>query len=158
MTIKFLPIPTEHAERYWSGLLDENNQPPEVVISDGSGNPCRHCLTEIENGKEMLILAYRPEEKINPYAEVGPIFLCASRCIQHPTTIELPHMFKNWESLLVRGYSQEGRIVYGTGSIIEITNIESRASAIFQDNDVQYIHLRSSSNNCYQCRIERSSA
>jgi len=155
MNIRFVPIPSVRARDYWQGQSDENSQHPETVISDGTGNPCRHCLTEIPAGKKMLILAYRPEQKINPYAEVGPVFLCAEPCERHPVTGSLPSMFLSYESLLVRGYNSEGRIVYGTGGVVGVGQIEERACSLFEDNSVEYVHLRSASNNCYQCKVER---
>jgi len=83
MSFKFLPLATERVEGFWAGQMDDNGQKPEMLVSDGGRNPCRHCLKDIPEGREMLVLAFRPEEKINPYAEVGPIFLCADRCERH---------------------------------------------------------------------------
>ena len=155
MSFKFLPLATERVEGFWAGQLDDNGQKPEMLVSDGGGNPCRHCLKDIPEGREMLVLAFRSEEKINPYAEVGPIFLCADRCERHQSQSSLPDLFKSRESLLIRGYSSEGRIVYGTGSVVDVSRIEVVATELFKDESVEYIHLRSSSNNCYQCKIER---
>ena len=44
---------------------------------------------------------------------------------------------------------------YGTGKVIPTAEIEAAARRLFEREDVAYIHLRSASNNCYQCRIER---
>lgn len=78
MPIQFHPIPTATARAYQSGGLDANGQRPEHHISDGNGNPCRHCLKMIPKGAEML--AHRPFPTAQPYAEIGPIFLCADLC------------------------------------------------------------------------------
>lgn len=156
MGIIFKAIPTEITRNYQKGGLDENGSKPELVESDGSGNPCRHCLTEIPKGRGMLILNFRPlVAKINPYSETGPVFLCEAKCERHADSSELPDMFKGWDKILIRGYNTEGRIVYGTGSSIKMTDVESAARKIFEDSKVDYIHMRSASYNCYQCRIER---
>ena len=155
MNIIFMALSTDVVREYQNGKLDANEQKPESVISDGSGNPCRHCFTEIPEGKRMLILAYRPENKINPYAEIGPIFLCGEKCQRHQETPNLPKMFSNWERALIRGYSEKGRIIYGTGSVINMSDVSKIATDIFKNEDVRYINLRSASYNCYQCRIER---
>jgi hypothetical protein len=155
MNIKFIALSTEVVRGYQNGKSDANGQYPESVISDGSGNPCRHCFTEIAKGKGMLILAYRPETNINPYAEVGPIFLCSDECQRHKETTGLPKMFTSWDKILIRGYSEEGRIVYGTGSVINMSNVSEVAKDMFENEAVRYINLRSASYNCYQCRIER---
>lgn len=71
--IRFTPIPTETVRAYQAGGPDANGQPPERQISDGGGNPCRHCLKMIPKGAGMLILAHRPFPVPQPYAEIGPI-------------------------------------------------------------------------------------
>ena len=44
MTIRFTPIPTKTVRAYQAGGPDANGQAPEHHVSDGDGNPCRHCL------------------------------------------------------------------------------------------------------------------
>jgi len=57
--INFVSMNTKEVRRLQNGGLDANDQSPEKVLSDGAGNPCRHCLENIDEGEEMLILAYR---------------------------------------------------------------------------------------------------
>jgi Protein of unknown function (DUF1203) len=47
------------------------------------------------------------------------------------------------------------RIVYGSGRIAETDTIPRVAADMFGDSRTAYIHVRSASNNCYHCRIER---
>ena len=101
-------------------------------------------------------LAYRPFPSPQPYAEVGPIFLCAEPCRRHPDTNVLPRMFQDWDRILVRGYTSHHRIKYGTGQVIDIQAVAPTIEHIFRDGSVAYIHMRSASNNCYQCRVERA--
>ena len=58
-----------------AGGGDAYGNPAERTISDGEGNPCRHCLGFVPKGEEMLILAHRPFGAVQPYAETGPIFV-----------------------------------------------------------------------------------
>jgi hypothetical protein len=60
MPILFTPIPRETTRRYQAGGEDANGQRPEHTLSDGDGNPCRHCLRFIPRGRGMLILSHRP--------------------------------------------------------------------------------------------------
>ena len=153
-TFRFRAIPSEQARAYQAGAPDANGQAPERRISDGGSVPCRHCLTHISAGQPYLILAYRPFPAAQPYAEVGPVFLHAEPCTRYDESEGAPAMFESWEQLLIRGYGADDRIVYGTGRVVPIAEVQSGLRAILSHPDVRYIHARSASNNCYQCRIE----
>ncbi|MDN5789196.1 DUF1203 domain-containing protein, partial [Pseudorhodobacter sp.] len=116
MTIRFTPIPTEIVRALQAGGLDANGQVPERHLSDGQGNPCRHCLKLIPEGAEMLILAHRPFPLAQPYAEIGPIFLCADPCLAGGGA-DVPEIL-NSAHYILRGYSTDHRIVYGTGAVV----------------------------------------
>ena len=154
-SLRFVAITTDHANAYRAGALDANGQTPERHISDGSGNPCRHCLDDIAGGEAFLIFAHRPFDTVQPYAEQGPIFLHANDCPRYAPEIQLPEMFKNRERFLMRGYTADDRILYGSGQIVASERLEVEASKLLADTQVSYIHLRSGSYNCFQCRIER---
>ena len=153
MTVRFTPIPTAIVRDYQAGRPDANGQKPEHGISDGDGNPCRHCLQMIPKDAGMLILAHRPFPLPQPYAELGPIFLCADECTAGGGQT-LPAMLTSPDYIL-RGYGENDRIVYGTGGVIETSAIDARATALFDDPRVAYVHVRSARNNCYQLRIDR---
>jgi hypothetical protein len=154
--VRFIAMPTHQAEHYWSGGPDANGQPPERHTSPGGSMPCRHCLTEIAEGVPYLILAHRPFPEPQPYAEIGPIFLHAEPCRQHPVSAETPDMFLGWERLLLKGYGSNDRIVYGTGTVVPTQDVDRVAAVILSRADVAYVHARSAKNNCYQVRIERA--
>ncbi len=154
MPLMFQPIPTATVRAYQAGGLDANNQPPERHISDGDGNPCRHCLRMIPKGAGMLVLAHRPFPNPQPYAEIGPIFLCADACRAGGGT-ELPAILES-PDYIIRGYSAQNRIVYGTGAVVAVAALTVAARTRLSDPNVAYLHLRSARNNCFQCRIERA--
>lgn len=150
----FTALPTDIVEAYRSGAPDAFGNPPERGISDGAGNPCRHCLRQIPAGAEMLILAHKPFEGSHPYSEVGPIFLCASGCAAGGGA-DQPEVLTTSPDYLLKGYGSNDRIVYGTGGVVATEAMQARIAEIFSDPDVSYIHVRSSRNNCYQARVDR---
>ncbi len=156
ISIRFEAMPEETARAFQAGAADINGQTPERQVSDGQGNPCRHCLTDIPQGEAFLILAYRPFPKPQPYAEVGPIFLHAQTCERHDGSSGIPAIFRNREQIMIRGYGEDDRIVYGSGRVIATAGLAAAAAKLFERPEIAYIHLRSASNNCYQCRIDRS--
>ena len=154
MALKFTPIPTDLVRNLQAGGLDANGQKAEIQVSDGAGNPCRHCLREIPAGEDMLVLAYRPFPNLQPYAELGPVFLCSRECERHPESDKLPVMFQSWDKILIRAYESNDRIIYGTGNVIDTTDVVKAINDLFKVQETAYVHMRSASNNCYQCRVE----
>ena len=155
MTIHFTSIPTPMVRAYQAGGLDANGQPPERSVSAGGGNPCRHCLAMIPEGAAMLILAHRPFPAPQPYAELGPIFLCADPCEAPQDRAEIPVMLASPDYIL-RGYGVNDRIVYGTGAVTARDYLVQRAETLLADPAVAYVHVRSARNNCYQVRLDRA--
>lgn len=155
MPIRYEALPTDLVRALQAGAPDANGQAPERRISDGAGNPCRHCLTDIAAGEPMLVLALRPFPSAQPYAEQGPIFLHAEPCTRHDARAGMPAMFRERTFYLVRGYDRSDRIVYGSGGIVAPDALDSRAAELLSQDGIAYLHVRSGSYNCYQCRIER---
>jgi len=152
-----IAIPTEEARAYQSGALDANGHAPEKHVSTGFGNPCRHCLQTIEEGADKLVLAYRPFDAPQPYAEMGPIFLHGRECERHNENAGLPEMFKNWHTVLVRGYGEDNRIQYQAARLAPVDELEQHCHELLEDKDVSYLHIRTAQYNCYQCKVERAS-
>jgi hypothetical protein len=67
-------------------------------------------------------------------------------------------MFLKNKQMLIRGYNQDNRIIYGTGQIVDPHDLTAAAETLFTRPEVVYIHVRSATNNCYQCRIERTTS
>ena len=60
------------------------------------------------------------------------------------------------EHYLMRGYSADDRIVYGTGQIVPTGAMVAAAEALLADPRLAYIHVRSAANNCFLCRLQRA--
>ncbi|MCX7288456.1 MAG: DUF1203 domain-containing protein [Rhodobacterales bacterium] len=150
--MRFSAIPTEQVRHYQAGGPDANGQVPERAVSDGGGNPCRHCLCMVPKGAAMLVLAHRPFPAPQPYAEIGPIFLCADPC-EAGGGKALPESLAS-PDYIVRGYGMDNRIVYGTGGVVPTGAIPARALELLADPRVAFLHVRSARNTCFQCRID----
>ncbi len=154
--ITYLAMPTEEARAFQSGAPDAYGQPPERHVSDGDGIPCRHCLQNVAAGEAYLILSYRPFPSPQPYAETGPVFLHAAPCARAADAPGIPPSLAKRVAHLVKGYSANDRIVYGTGKVVPSADVDAEATRILERPEVAYVHVRSALNNCYTCRIERA--
>ena len=156
MPIRFLALPTETVRALQNGGADSYGFVPERKVSDGQGVPCRHCLRIVPSGKGYLVLAHRPFPALQPYAETGPIFLCAEACERAESSEDVPDMMRATPDYIVRGYGEDDRIVYGSGGVVPTATIPARAAELFERREIAYLHVRSARNNCYQVRIERA--
>ncbi len=151
--VRFTALPSETTRALRAGAPDANGMAAERTVSDGNGNPCRHCLRDIPNGAAMLILAHRPFPALQPYAETGPVFLCADDCDRWEGDGLAP-VLASRDAYLIKGYGADDRIAYGAGRIVPAAGLTEGAAALFDDPRVRYGHVRSATNNCYTCRIE----
>lgn len=152
--IKFLPLPSDKVNLLRNGGRDAYDCLPERIVSDGEGNPCRHCLDFVPKGAGMLILACRPFDKAQPYAETGPVFLCAEEC-EPWSGAGIPPMLDSPDYLL-KGYTVDQRIRYGTGKIVARDEIAGYAARLLDRDEISFVDVRSARNNCFQVRIVRS--
>jgi hypothetical protein len=154
--ILFHAMPSEDAENLWAGGTDAYGFLPETQVSTGAGHPCRHCLQNIEEGDELLVFAYRPFPTLQPYAETGPIFLHKKPCRRYQAEEATPAILTTSRDYILRGYSADDRIVYGTGAVTLKDDVSLYAAQLFERDEIAYVHVRSARNNCYQCRIDRT--
>ena len=152
--LRFDPLPTALVRALQAGGPDAHGQPPEHAVSDGRGNPCRHCLKHISEGAGMLICAHRPFSNLQPYAECGPLFLCADACAPY-SGIDVPPILETSPDYLLKGYRADERIYYGTGRIVAQAALYHYATQLLSDAEVAFVDVRSARNNCFQVRIRR---
>jgi hypothetical protein len=153
MTIRFEAMPSVDAEALWNGGTDAYGFLPEKQVSDGPGHPCRHCLGNIDAGETVLVLAYRPFPDLQPYAETGPVFLHGRPCRRYEAEEIQPPVLETSRDYILRGYSHDHRIVYGTGAVTLKEDVRTYAEDLLARDEIAYVHVRSARNNCYQCRI-----
>ncbi|MCB1396498.1 MAG: DUF1203 domain-containing protein [Rhodobacter sp.] len=154
MPAVFHPLPDAVAARYRAGGADAYGLMPERRISDGQGVPCRHTLRLLPAGTPYLIVAHRPFTGLNPYTETGPIFLAADPQPGATPSTALPP-FLAAPRYILRGYSEDERIVYGTGAVIDTARIPEASETLLARPGIAFLHIRSATNNCFHCRVER---
>lgn len=153
--IRFEALSTDVVRSLRAGGPDANGQTAERTISDGQGNPCRHCLGFVPEGEGMLICAHRPFGALQPYAETGPIFLCAGDCRRFAGE-GLPPALLSSKDYLLKGYGPDERIRYGTGQVVPVTEVADYARQLLDRSDIAFVDVRSARNNCFLARIRKA--
>ncbi len=153
MQLNVSGISTVRARDLQAGGPDANQQSPQHLLADAGANPCRHCLQLVPEGKDLLVLSYRPFDAPQPYAETGPIFLHGEHCDRYVSD-RLPDWFAHMDPAIIRGYTADDWIAYETGEVVRGVELEDKCRAILADENIAYVHIRSRFN-CFQCRVER---
>ncbi len=154
--IRYEAMDTDAVRAIRAGGPDAHGQPARRgAVSDGKGVPCRHCLKDVPTGQEYLILAHRPFPAPQPYAETGPIFLCAGDCARGGGDA-VPDILTTSPDYLLKGYRADDRIFYGTGRVVAADDAPGYAAGLLDNPDVAYVDVRSARNNCFQMRIRRA--
>ena len=153
MRLAIRGLPSAEVGRIREGGGDANGQPALMRRAEGAANPCRHCLGLIASGEEKLVLAYRPFAAVQPYAEIGPIFLHKAACTRYESE-SLPAWFAFMDPAIIRGYGEDDWIRYDTGSVVPGRALAETSRSILADPTVAYVHIRSKFN-CFQCRVDR---
>lgn len=161
MSLTYLPYDPDFVANIRRGGPDAYGNPAEPAVSDGGGLPCRSCLCDIPKGADMLIMAARPFPDLQPYAETGPIFLCAD-CAPYEgggdKSQELPPVLASRKECLLKAYGADHRIIYGTGQITPTAQVARYCETLLSDPKVAYVDARSATNNCFTLRIKRCNA
>lgn len=152
--MKFIPLDPVFVARIRAGEPDANGQPAETAVSDGTGTPCRSCLHDVPAGEPYLICAARPFPKLQPYAETGPIFLCQAVCVSW-SGAGVPPILATSPDYLIKGYTADDRIRYGTGGIVPAEHLSQEIAIRLSDPVLAYVDVRSARNNCFQTRAVR---
>lgn len=152
--IQFISLPTYHVAALRNGAPDAYGQAAEQSLCESSGYPCRYCLNFVPKGGKLLTLAYRPFEKLQPYAETGPIFLCAEECAPWEGT-GIPQVLTASPEYLLKGYTAEQRICYSAGRITAKEDITDYATELLTHDHIAFVDVRSAKNNCFLARIIR---
>ena len=154
MKLSIRGIRSEEVERIRAGGADANGQPALARVAEGVANPCRHCLGLIAEGDTKLVLAHRPFDALQPYAETGPIFLHERACERYENDA-LPAWFDFMDPAIVRGYGADDWIRYETGDVVAGRELTAACRRILADETIEYVHIRSKYN-CFQCRVDRA--
>ncbi|GIT93086.1 hypothetical protein JANAI62_35440 [Jannaschia pagri] len=100
----------------------------------------------------MLILAARPFPALQPYAELGPIFLHQKACKAWEGPGR-PPILRTSPDYLVKGYTSDHRIRYGTGDIVASGDLDHAIADRLARPDIAFVDVRSARNNCFLTRV-----
>ena len=149
---KIIPLSTAYANRIRSTMQDEYGH--LLFRQHITGRAlCRHCLSDGNKEQQQILFSYMPFEKsLTPYAEVGPVFIHED-CQQYHDTSVFPPDLLTRKYLMVRGYSNEQRLI--AGDLSEGHAVEKSIDQLFTNPAIDFIHINDGKTGCYFLRVER---
>jgi hypothetical protein len=134
---------------------DDFDNPIEIFVNQRDGEtPLRCCLRDATKGERVALIAYRPSPRGGPYAEVGPVFVHADRCVGYVDNAVYPEGFRHRRQLF-RAYDRAGRQVHN--QIVEPAEVDSAIADLLNRADVDFVHSRNVLAGCYMFAVTRES-
>jgi hypothetical protein len=155
ISIRVVAIPTEIADAVRSTRKDPRYGHPAHTAIATEGAPCRHCLQIITSGaEEATLFTYDAFEGIESLPLPGPVYIHAEACARYPESGGFPSALRKSPRTL-DAYGRGRRLV--AAEYVEDDKVDAGIERLFARQDVDYIHVRSTTAGCYTFRIERGS-
>lgn len=150
---KIVPISKEVVQKITSLLADDFGHKLSPVKLK-SRALCRHSLSDgdINSNQEHILFSYMPVYDLNPYSEVGPVYIIKGSA-EYLDIYVFPPDLKKREFLTVRGYTKEQILTSGQMSKGEA--IENVIELFFENELLDYILISDATSGCFFVKIAR---
>jgi hypothetical protein len=152
MSFQYLPIDDETVRAVRETLHDAHGNALHVQTSNDDSAPCRSCLRVTPRGTRLILFAHRPFSTSGPYAETGPVFVCADACEPYRANDVFPPDFRS-RKLVFRAYDTEGSIHDAT--LAHGADAERTLAELFASDAVRTVHVRNPAWGCFDFAVER---
>ena len=152
--LKIVPIPTAVAETVRSTMKAPLYGFPAHRDLAAGRAPCRHCLKLIWPGAEELILFTHDAfhgQGVAP--SPGPVYIHAQPCPLFASNGHLPQAYHDQPLTLEVFGENRARL---NEKLLNGTDGDAELQEIFQDTNLKYVQVRSTTAGCYLFRVERA--
>lgn len=115
--------------------------------------PCRVCLEDAEPGEEVILLSYQHHKTNSPYRSGGPIYIRKNAATAMLGINEIPKMLDH-RLLSLRAYDKNGMMKQAL--VAEGHSLRTVLDTIFDNPEIEYIHIHNAKPGCYNCVVERA--
>jgi len=150
---RVVAIDTEIAEQVRATLKSPVYGFPALLEDSGEPAPCRHCLRTIAAKEGRILFTYDRFTGKERLPQPGPVYIHAESCARYsedegfpedlrnsPRTVEA---YANGRKLKAQAYVTDGRY-------------EPVIAKLFDDSEVDYLQIQSTTAGCFTFRIERA--
>ena len=124
-----------------------------MTVDEFPGFPCRVSLEDATSGEELILFPYQHHKTDSPYQSNGPIYVRKTAKTASLAVNEIPIML-NHRLLSLRGFDKSG--IMKDATVVEGKNLREQIINIFENEDINYIHIHNAKPGCYNCVVERA--
>jgi hypothetical protein len=123
-----------------------------MVVTEKPGFPCRVSLADAEIGENIILVHYEHQPVDSPFRASHAVFVRPAAAQAAPAMNEVPAIFRT-RVLSLRGFDAKGMLI--AADLADGTNLETAIEAMFQNSQVDYIHIHFAKPGCYAATCRR---
>jgi Protein of unknown function (DUF1203) len=154
-SFRFIGLPSGPFSRYFE-LSDAQLaacNARRVFATTKPGYPCRVSLTDADIGDELLLLPFEHQSASSPYRSSGPIFVRKGAVQASFEAGVVPDCVRA-RLMSLRAYDA-GHLI--TDAVVrDGADVVAAIHAMFEREDVAYIHLHNANRGCFSCAVLRA--
>jgi hypothetical protein len=124
-----------------------------VRASSSRGYPCRVSLVDADEGDELILLNHVTHDVATPYRTAYAIYVRADASEPGSFIDETPPVFAG-RPLSLRGFDAAGML--RDAKLAAPDDADSAIRALFERDDIAYIHAHNAAHGCFAARIDRN--
>jgi Protein of unknown function (DUF1203) len=124
-----------------------------VQANADRGFPCRISLEDARAGETLILLNHTSHDVATPYRSSYAIFVRAGQSVAADYVDTLPPVFEG-RPIALRAFDREGML--RNAALALPGEADARIRALFEAQEIAYIHAHNAAHGCYSARIERT--
>ena len=123
------------------------------LVNSNPGTPCRVSLKDAEIGEEVILVHYEHQPEDTPYRASHGIFVRQGAQQAFPEQGQVPELFRH-RLMSVRGFDKNHLMI--DADAVEGVALEETINRLFENSDVEYLHLHNAKPGCYAAKVTRA--
>lgn len=151
-----VPIDTAIANRFRAtGRDDRDNAIRRTKAVAGQNYPCRHCLTLIAAGDDVLLASYDLPAPTGLYWTPSPVFLHAADCPRYAAVNDIAPIVRANALVSVRAYDADQLCLYDLGQVCAGADVDAPLHKALDDARTAFVNIHTARPGCLLTHVAR---
>jgi Protein of unknown function (DUF1203) len=126
-----------------------------LIVDANPGFPCRVSLEDAEIGERVILAPFTHHDVDSPYRASGPIFVRENAKESRFAVNEVPEVVAS-RTMSARAYDKNSMMI--DAAVVSGSEIAAHIERLFDNVNIEYVHLHNAGAGCYCCKVERVAA